>query len=288
MNDLRLIAAKIWSKYVTVDGCKVRQRLTWSEILESDEYRNKMSHTLKYGTIISKDYIDYICEVPQDVDDQINKLYELIKISQMAVYRFFSDKKRVDQEKQKIANLREQIVKLQTVKWKAHHYTIEGQLDRLQEEYEFKLKCNNINVFSKYLSSIPSMDEVRSLARSMWYQQFYENSQISDVDGPFTDIQSHLLSYVIQYKNVYELPEKPNPEIIDDDDAFDGWMLVQSKKQATTPKQSSIHQGKQHVFQFANNQEEAEQIYLSNDGQAGALQQARLKELREKGLIINR
>lgn len=82
-----------------------------------------------------------------------------------------------------------------------------------------------------------------------------------------SDDQRYLILMSKMYDNCYEHPESPPEDIIEDDDLFDGWMLVQKKKR-DEEKGSSLgddmikgrHSNAQEIFMPVANMEEARKI----------------------------
>ena len=55
-----------------------------------------------------------------------------------------------------------------------------------------------------------------------------------------TDEQRALLNISRMYDNIYEHPECPDDKIIEDDDALDGWMILQKRKNDKDKKKSQF------------------------------------------------
>lgn len=118
-------------------------------------------------------------------------------------------------------------------------------------------KCNiTINDFKKLARS--------HIWRSYWNVQ--KESIFKNIGSNITDDQKTLIGISQMYDRVYEHPDCPNDEVISDDDALDGWMILQRRKTEKDKKQQQIDnvnpklKNAQEVFIMANNTEEAEDI----------------------------
>jgi hypothetical protein len=88
------------------------------------------------------------------------------------------------------------------------------------------------------------------------------------------------------YDNIHEHPECPDDVIIADDDALDGWMLVQKNKSLQEKKQKGVEQlGKSgnssEVFLMANDIEEASEIVDMNSDESLRIYKTRVKSTQE-------
>jgi hypothetical protein len=84
------------------------------------------------------------------------------------------------------------------------------------------------------------------------------------------------------YTKIYEHPECPNEDVIEDDDALDGWMLEQQKKNAKEKTEKGVDNligkyGKnaQEVFLMPKDEKEFDQINELNSNQSMAKINAR-------------
>ena len=240
----------------------------------------------------SLDMANFKLKVPRDIEDQIQSYHRGIESSKMAIYRFFDDEKKVKLHRKTIKQNWLFITKLCDLQNKAASYTLEGKLDKLQIEFETELKLghtieNLYGLHNKIQAHAPLLQDIRKLARDSWYHTQYDNLDRLDPSGPLTQVQTTLIHYTQIYKSILEIEDKPKPEIIDDDDAFDGWLLIRSQNKETNKQiKSSKHNQAQEVFQFAGSQDEANRIYMSNNSKAQAVQQQRLKMLQESGGFV--
>jgi pyruvate dehydrogenase complex dehydrogenase (E1) component len=93
-------------------------------------------------------------------------------------------------------------------------------------------------------------------------------------EGNLTDDQRTLIGISQMYDRVYEHPECPNDDILEDDDALDGWMIIQKRKIEKDKKQQQIDsmnpklKNAQEVFIMANNSNEADEVVSLNSSES--------------------
>lgn len=147
---------------------------------------------------------------------------------------------------------------------------------------------------SLYRENSIDVSDIRYIARndpwrSMWISSKNGSKLFDRCTTEYTKDQITLCSYSIMYDNVYENPESPSDEVIDDDDCLDGWMIKSKRDRDKEKKEKSIDDGiknpkiknAKEVIIFANNQEEAQDIYSLNDDFSRSIINSRQKTIAE-------
>jgi hypothetical protein len=145
-----------------------------------------------------------------------------------------------------------------------------------------------------YSSQTITTESFRKVARSSPFRTMWSTSKTrGDVFGKCSTQmdgqQLSLVSFATMYDNVYEHPESPVEAIVDDDDALDGWFIVQKRKNekerlaaaADAKLAGSKNANAQEVMLMATNQEDAQNIYDLNAGTARSTIQSRQKQIKE-------
>ena len=104
-----------------------------------------------------------------------------------------------------------------------------------------------------------------------------------------TKDQDEIVSWSGLYENVAGAGESPKKEIIEDNDALDGWLIAQNreaekekgKKQVAGFEQA--HQNADEVFIVARSKEETNAIYDLNEGESKMIIKARNHQMKEAG-----
>ena len=91
------------------------------------------------------------------------------------------------------------------------------------------------------------------------------------------------------YERIAEHPEAPPDRVLNDDDALDGWLIIQQrerdKKQKKSVQLNDNQKDAQEIYIPANSLEEVQEINSMNEGMAKAIRQSRTKAIREKGEV---
>ncbi len=119
----------------------------------------------------------------------------------------------------------------------------------------------------------------RTIARNeIWRSSWSANKEniFSKQTVDWTDEQKTLVIMSKMYDSAYEHPECPPDSVIEDDDMFDGWMIIQrreSEKNKAKQRNEKMLKDKKlgnanEIFLVARSKEEKENIYSLNDNQA--------------------
>ncbi len=241
--------------------------------------------------------------------DSIPKSLEELKVE---LYNAYFQFKQRDNIKKSIDSLRYREVELLQQKDKLKHTTCEG----------FALSCKNKHLIcsgSKNLDGTPFFKDYEScnpVSIDNFIQEYFENKiddttiRLISKEEPWRSIwsagknersifgiPSSLLSYDQRliliwskiYDSVYESPECPPEEVIDDNDCFDGWMIVQSRnREAERKDQHGYKPGDKfnkadEVFMFVENPDDVQRVNAMNTPAAIFRKQQRMAALDRSG-----
>lgn len=140
--------------------------------------------------------------------------------------------------------------------------------------------------------------QIRAIARSdQWRSVWNCKNVCGDIFGrpaaDLTEEQRTLVSWSQLYDSIAEHPNPPDDSIIADDDAFDGWMIIQRKErerqrreataEATLSNMKLPESGE--IFLVAETDEDLQNIESLNSPQAAAIKRERLAYLAKKGEV---
>jgi hypothetical protein len=262
----------------------------------------KYEAQILYDSIINDEkYNDWIRA--EDLDDMLislglwskdtNKIIKDIekKIERSKVDMFLSAalSDKVRKIKKLLSEYRNQLNKIMDYKNDLFSHTLEGYASSIKNEY---ILCNtvfknNMRVFPKQVSSDQAsyvyfndlvtevnkqnigIDSYKELARSSMWRSYWNcnkekvfNKAVCD----WTDDQRTTVSVTRMYDNIYDHPDCPSDNVIEDDDMLDGWMIHQREKNQKAKKQAQIDEmnpklkNAQEVFLIPQSKEEIEDI----------------------------
>lgn len=155
---------------------------------------------------------------------------------------------------------------------------------------------SSIGKLTDYISENKISDEdFRELARTEPWLSIYSIGQ--DVFGiPVVDLteeQKSLLCWSMLYTNIRKHPECPSNNILEDDDALDGWLIVQKKKNSESINKKKVDEfitndkirNSDEIFVVVDNPEDAKIVEDMNDPLAAMRKKQRFNYLAEKGAV---
>jgi hypothetical protein len=132
------------------------------------------------------------------------------------------------------------------------------------------------------------MKEIKKIARSSYWKSYHSIGSEHTILGHVSDYsneQKSVISLSMMYAKIAEHPEAPKDEIINDDDALDGWMIFQQEKNQEEKRNSESGNKKnkinnaQEVFYMAENKDQAEDIRALNTTESHMVSKNRMNQL---------
>lgn len=129
--------------------------------------------------------------------------------------------------------------------------------------------------------------------RSMWLGAVKTGNLFGKPLTQLTDYQRSLVSWSILYDNVYEHPESPSQEVIDDDALLDSWLEIQADKRKSNAnnnnpdgfiKSDKVKNSKE-VGIIVDSIEDAKKVYSLNNAQGKDIINKRAKTIKAKGEV---
>jgi hypothetical protein len=165
-------------------------------------------------------------------------------------------------------------------------YTKSGRLIKNLQTFPFK-KIQNLHLI--YTQNELSHQKIREVAKSSEWSSYWRASKerVFSKNGVYLTIeQRNLILYSQMYDSVSEHPDAPVDAIIQDDDALDGWFLVQRDKQKSQKNDNLLNnaQGNE-IFLPAYNQEDIERINDMNTMEGKMIKSNRNNMIQKLGLV---
>lgn len=239
-------------------------------------------------------------------DIMLKELDKKLENAKVLLFENFMFNKKKQDHRNQIKNIRKQIDQLSNIRHSLDQSTIESYASRIRNEYLI-MNClyssnNTRKVFteakkndSDFLNdcaneiakTIPNVDTLKELAKSEIWKSYWNASGKTCVFGndtsDYTDEQRVLINLSRMYDSVYEHPDCPKDEIIMDNDALDGWMIVQKQKRDKEKKsQGIVSPGSKannaaEVFVMATDKQEAQEIFDLNTPDSRSVLQEKQK-----------
>lgn len=227
-------------------------------------------------------------------DTSLESLEKQIEDYKVDLYKNFLNPPKLKTLRKTLSNIKNQYNRLYEIRHSLDQYTVSGYSQLLKNNYILThslFDSDNKRLFSSLedidynllqnLSSTIAQNTIdisvfRIIARSDIWRNYWSANKENLFDKAtvnWTDEQKTLVVLTKMYDSAYEHPECPNEKVFEDDDIFDGWMILQKReneKLRNKNRTEKMLEGKNlnkagEVFVMANSQEEAQQIYDLND-----------------------
>jgi len=317
-EDLELLLYRIFCGYLVFTYNNERYTLKSATIdikYEAQLLYNTIINDEKYNDWLREDNLDslliYLNLWTKDTNMIIKDLDKKIENSKADYYSNFKFTDKKNTIRKNLDSYKKQLSSILSKKDELYSNTLEGYANSLKNEFIIihtlyknntlifsnQNNTNNYVLFNNVVSELNkhsiSLSDFKKLARSNIWRSYWnvsKNSIFNEQGNNITDDQRTMVGISQMYDRVYEHPECPADDIIEDDDALDGWMIVQRRKIEKDKKQQQVDslnpklKNAQEVFLFANNKDEAQEIVGLNNMEGLSRMKSKIAHVNKFGL----
>ena len=260
--------------------------------MENSKYDTEYLNSAQLNAILKKENLwDEEKEKNlKEVEEQIDKL-------KMKLCEHWDKKIIKGQAQSELDMLKDYYVEMKTMKHSLDYLTLNHYATNIKNEYivsQCILDMNDYKVFDEDYENIDieelkpfmaeifknqlSGDDLRAICNGDEWKRYSNSDNIFGPSITLNDDQNNLLALQRMYDNVRQHPESPPEDLIDNQDALDGWFLIQKDKvEKNRQKNKSLEKvrGKVggHDFKYiiTRNMDEAAAIEDMNDSRGRQL-----------------
>lgn len=287
--------------YIYIHPPSIKERIKADEVF-MDAYEDGLNE----GVMSSDECLLFMMENGiwnSTKEEKVKDVEEEIENLKLAVFEGFFNAQLRQENKSKLKLAKNILTKLNSQKHSYDHVTVAGVATYAKNAWVVE-NCTRYEDGASYQwddidvqkamqisnDSVISEGVIRELAKTnpwkgYWSLRDKDKNIFNKHPLELTFNQSHLISWSRAYENVYESPECPVEDIINDDDAFDGWMIKQRKERENSKNEkfgeslTNKHQGANEVFVFAPTEEDAERVNNLNNPAAKMQKRARTEQI---------
>lgn len=305
-----LYLSRILSGYYTFIYNNQKYKLVYPDMsvkYEAEIYAQEIYDNNKFNDWITEEEIlDFLISVglwTYDGDQSLEKIHKDIENTKVELYQTLLNPNKTKFVRRQLANLNNLYNRRYEIRHSFDHLTIDGYCLLLKSQYILlnsiydtnnKLVFNSdssidfkiINDISNTINSNTiDIKTFREIARSDNWRSYWSANREKVFDKAtinWSDEQKTLVVLTKMYDSAYEHMECPSDEVIEDDDMFDGWLILQKReneKSKSKARSDKILKDKklgnaQEVFLVANSHQEANNIYnLNEDSSRGVIRE---------------
>lgn len=270
---------------------KIMGDLLYQQFYDSNLYSGYILEEDKDIFLISNQLIN---PSYKDILKQLEKQLENTKID---LYKNYIDLKKRKQNKLKIKAINSSIEKILTEQHSIDFLILENAASNVRNEYMISSCLFNFDTqdrvfnypdidyvfFNNIVHDISqrsiSMSKFKEIARHSYWKNMYSHNK--DNMFPFSaseysEEQIAIINISEMYSKIYEHPNCPNDNIIEDDDALDGWMLFEQRENKKQKEQKGVSnmmsdkiKNSKEVFLMSNNDKEQTEAIFDLNSQEG-------------------
>jgi hypothetical protein len=233
----------------------------------------------------------------KEISEEIPKIMDNIKIEIYMSYE--RDRGEIPKLKLKLIKIKNYLFKLLSEKHQFDKYNIESIAKKEKTLFLIKQCVDKLDVkpeklLDPYYSSFLDESIIRKIARSNeWHVKWVGMKNGCKVfSGHLTEEQERLIKWSLIYDNIAESGESPPQEILDDDDALDGYFLYRKieKTDGAVLKQIEDNYARRGIkynelYLPAKDMEEARRNDFLNSDEARRIKKARFEQINKEGVV---
>ena len=290
------------------------------KVISIERYYETLRRSEIEGVMSLEETLDYLYEIGQWTEieeEELENIPEKIEGLKVTYYESFSKGKYKKIIKKNIKDQKDRLEELFSQKNSLIKFTCEGSAESAKIEYlvyssieddggnklidqvafeEQDGGCISACV-EGYTSSMIDAASCRDLVRNDPWKTIWGSSKtgLPLFNIPATEIndnQKILINWSRLYDNIYENMECPSDEVIADDDALDGWLIVQHKKREREKNINEVEsrlsdktKNADEIFVMADGQDDAKKIHSLNNPIGNRVRKQRMNQVSEKGAV---
>lgn len=243
--------------------------------------------------------------------NQLSNFEKILENLKVDLFNSFMVPSKVKDIKKRIKNTKENMNVIYNSKNNFISHTLEGYANSIKNEY---IICNSLyknnklvfdnndsksyTLFNNLVHHIDknmiTTEQFKELARSSAWRGYWnagKNNIFDKTIALLTDEQKALLNISRMYDNIYEHPDCPDDSVIEDDDALDGWMILQKRKNDQDKKKAQFDAANPklkdsgEVFVMSGSKEDADSIISMNSMEAKSAMKEKFNYISEKKTV---
>mgnify|MGYP003134487440 CR=1 FL=1 len=317
--DRRFLVSKIISGIVFLDYKNetfiINEPTVRDKYIAETMYMKHLDEALEKGVLPEEEVIEELIGYgmwSEEEEKLLDKLPEQIEDIKVDLYKSYTNFRSSEVIRKALSKKKQELNDLLSKKNIYRKETAEGTADGMKLRY---LITSNITkddgeiawpankaleqdaglsdaIMMTYLSKKITEEGIRELSRtepwrSIWSAGKAEHTLFGTAAINITDEQQKITAWSRVYDNIYESPECPPDEVVEDDDMLDGWLILQNKnrKQQRNRKSSekSTNVKGNEVFFVADTKKDAQRIYDLNDSEGRRTIKQRDRQVEKTG-----
>lgn len=284
----------------------IYQPRTTTQLKAQEKYIESYTHAKELELLDDDDIYELLCATGLWSDTKEHELEEVlpghIEYWKIELYNSLLKSNTRDTIRKYLATAKKEYYNLHNIRHSLDHMTCAGYANYVKNMYVIIYNTRHKNkrvdweridvnqVMNSYYSATIDNDTMRMLSRTYpWsglWSTLKQNGRIFN-NPDLTQEQQSLVSWSIMYDKIYESPDCPPEEVMDDDDMLDGWLLITKRKREADKQKQELQnkiggkmQNADDVFLIAETPSDAQKIELLNDPHISKIKKQRINQIK--------
>ena len=294
----------------------VKEASLLTKHMAEDVYEKKLKEALSIGVLSEKEFEENLIERgmwSKEEEEALKEFPKAIEETKFQLYSAYKSYRSRDSIKKSLEKQKFKMIELLSKKNILRSQSAEGMADAYKYRY---IICSNVtdidgnklwnseesfnqesrlsdSIVAAALDSSPNEIVLRELSRTdpwrtLWLIRKSENGVFGKPARDLTSSQQSIISWSRVYDIIFESPECPLDEVLEDDDLLDGWLIYQGRKRKESQKQQSSSESLSgvkgdEVFIMAGDANDASRIYSLNSADSRKIVKHRQKQIASAG-----
>lgn len=240
-------------------------------------------HLYSDAFILEEDIEDLLLElqiVYPEYSADLKNIEKKIENLKLDLFHFFFDRTKRNKYKNDLSSIRNRYNEIYNLSHSLDFLTLENYCANIKNEFiithtlyqyntdnlvfDDNIDYNLFNSLTQLISNnIIDISTLKAIARSDYWRNYYainKNHLLPYSIIDFSEEQKAVLSISLMYDRVYEHPECPEKEIIEDDDALEGWMIHNQRENKKQKQEKGVNN-----MLGSNSMKKANEVFLMAD-----------------------
>lgn len=269
---------------------KYRANLKYQEVINDSTELLTQADMLKH--------FNWSERLQEEIDVHIPKVMDNLRVD--IYFSVINNNPLFKSLKEKMGKVKERLVEVLNIKHRYDEYTLEGLAEKQKVIYLIKKCVRKLDVYpenllTSYYESLVSENSIRELARSgEWMVKWLALKKgLNIFYGNPTEDQEKLIRWTTLYENILEGQNPPPDNVLEDDDAFDGFLIHRRQENERADSLDELDRkigdkykgGSCEVYLPAKDIEEAKRINLMNSPDAVKIKENRFAQIEKMGVV---
>lgn len=233
------------------------------------------------------------------LEEELGLITAKVDDFKVSLFKNFDKETEYDIYKILLESAKKRVSELNEIKFKNYSYSKEWIAAYIKQIYILhntvydynnnKVELDSQDLYIGYSQSLIDQSIIREVAHTTPWVNYYAAVKNGNIFPVMSNEKRMLLYWSKFYENIQEHSECPDEDVIEDDDALDGWLIIQNRNNKAAKLKRKVEKkygdkiNKSGDIGIVVTPEELSEIDMLNDERAKSIKRARFNAVRKSG-----